>query len=58
MPLTIGQLTTEVIAEADAQNTIGTNPGPAPTPDQQAIRAQLAALAHQAMRTRAEGFDD
>ncbi len=58
MPLTIGQLTTEVIAQTDGQTTAETGGGGAPTPEQQAIRADLAALARRAMRTRAEGFDD
>jgi len=57
MPVTIGNLTTEVVAEADEQ--AAADAGSGETPDQrQTIRAELAALARQAMRTRAEGFDD
>ena len=59
MPLTIGQLTTEVVAEADGQTAADAGSGGSGMPEQrQAIRADLAALARQAMRTRAEGFDD
>ena len=59
MPLTIGQLTPEVVAEADGQTTADAGGGGTAMPEQQqAIRADLAALARQAMRTRAEGFDD
>jgi hypothetical protein len=57
MPVTIGNLTTEVVAEADEQ--AAADAGSGDTPDQrQTVRAELAALARQAMRTRAEGFDD
>jgi hypothetical protein len=57
MPVTIGNLTTEVVAEADEQ--AAADAGNGDTPDQrQTVRAELAALARQAMRTRAEGFDD
>jgi hypothetical protein len=60
MPLTIGELTTEVIAESP---TPGDAPAPASAPagaasDPQAVRAGLAALASELLRTRAEGFDD
>ena len=59
MPLTIGQLTTEIVAETDGQTTADAGAGGIESPEQrQAIRADLAALARQAMRTRAEGFDD
>jgi hypothetical protein len=57
MPLTIAHLTTEVIAEADDQ--AAADGGGAEVQEQrEAIRATLAALARQATRTRAEGFDD
>jgi hypothetical protein len=60
MPLTIGELTTEVIADSA---TAGDAAAPAPAPggaarDPQAERAALADLARDLMRTRAEGFDD
>jgi hypothetical protein len=59
MPLTIGQLTTEVVAETDGETAADAGPGGGSMPEsRQAIRADLAALARQAMRTRAEGFDD
>jgi hypothetical protein len=58
MPLSIGQVTAEVVAEADEQSAADAGGG-SETPEQrQAIRADLASLARQSMRTRAEGFDD
>jgi len=57
MPLTIGNLTTEVVAEGDEQAAADVGGADAPE-ERQAIRAELAALARQATRTRAEGFDD
>jgi hypothetical protein len=57
MPLTIANLTTEVIAEADDQAVADAGGGEAQE-QREAIRATLAALARQATRTRAEGFDD
>ena len=57
MPVTIGELSTEVIAEGDAPSGAT---GAAADPPQQlaAIRAQMAAVARDTTRTRAEGFDD
>ncbi len=58
MPVTIGELTTDVIAEAGD----GSAPSaPAPHDDQKdatSVRARLAVIARQVLRTRAEGFDD
>jgi hypothetical protein len=59
MPLTIGQLTTEVIAETDSESAPAPGARGGSTPEQrQETRATLAALGRQKMRTRAEGFDD
>lgn len=58
MPVTIGELTTEVVAEGGAP-AAGTTPAPVDTGiSLSGIRGDLAALARLAMRTRAEGFDD
>lgn len=60
MPLTIGQLTTEVVTEPE-----GRGPGESgvtgrpDTPEQrQAVRRDIAVIVRDEMRTRAEGFDD
>ena len=58
MPLTIGQLTTEVIAETDAESAPAPGRGGSTPEQRQETRATLAALGRQKMRTRAEGFDD
>ena len=58
MPITIGHLTTDVIAEPDNPPSAA---GPATaegSKDAGAVRTDLAAISRQAMRTRAEGFDD
>ena len=58
MPVTIGELTTEVIAEPDAHHGDG---DPAPNDDHNdmnRVRKGLAAIARQALRTCAEDFDD
>jgi hypothetical protein len=59
MPLTIGHLTTEVIAEPDAR---GADDPPAPARDAPeqvaAMRRELAVMVRNEMRTRAERFDD
>jgi hypothetical protein len=58
MPVTIGELTTEVIAEGTAPTA---EPAPAPAesaPRASSLRGELAALERLAMRTSAEGFDD
>jgi len=56
MPVTISELTTEVIAERDAHLPPAAGPG-----DAQATaptRSQIAAIVRDETRTRAEGFDD
>ncbi len=57
MPVTIGELTTEVVTEADVP-TGNARSRPEPSPDVSVVRADLAARALQRLRTRAEGFDD
>ena len=57
MPVTIGELTTDVIAEAEQIAATAETPD-RPENDPAAIRARLAAMAGQTSRTRAEGFDD
>jgi hypothetical protein len=58
MAVTIGELTTEIIAESDDQ-LAETGPVTAEkVRDMATIRTDLAAIAQQTMRTRAEGFDD
>ena len=58
MPIDIGEITTEIIAEPEER------PVPATPPDEHApaqlaaVRTQVAELARQILRTRAEGFDD
>ena len=58
MPVTIGDLTTDVIAETEQTAAAAAGPPEQPENDAAVIRARLAAIAGQAMRTRAEGFDD
>ena len=59
MPVTIGQLTTDVIVSRSAAADATAAPAPAgtaaPTPE---VRAEIAATARDEWRTRAEGFDD
>jgi hypothetical protein len=58
MPVSVGELKTEVTTESDHQMA---DARPSTTDKPQnlaAIRAQLAALARRTLRTRAEGFDD
>ncbi|MBZ5558144.1 MAG: hypothetical protein LAO77_12795 [Acidobacteriia bacterium] len=58
MPVTIGELTTEVIAE-DAAPAASAGAAAGDEPQHLTmIRAQMAAVARETMRTRAEGFDD
>jgi hypothetical protein len=58
MSVTIGDLTTEVIAEPDVRPA-ESEPATTDQPGQlAAVRARLSAIARQALRTRAEGFDD
>jgi len=58
MAVTIGELTTEVIVENDRQ-LAGATPATTDKAQQVAtIRTDLAAIGRDAMRTRAEGFDD
>jgi hypothetical protein len=57
MPVTIGELTTDVIAEAEQAAASAETPEK-PENEAAAIRARLAAVAGQTLRTRAEGFDD
>jgi len=57
MPVTIGELTTDVIAEAEQAAAAAETPDK-PENDAAAVRARIAATAGQTLRTRAEGFDD
>ncbi|MEI6668465.1 MAG: hypothetical protein WCP29_09940 [Acidobacteriota bacterium] len=57
MPVTIGELTTEVIAEADTPAGDATA-HPRDPSETAGLRAELAALLDHRVRTRAEGFDD
>lgn len=58
MPVIINQFETEVIAESDARATGATPAATGGQQDDEAIRATLASIARDALRTRAEGFDD
>lgn len=58
MPVIINDFETEVIAERDAPPA-GARPATADhQQDDAAIRATLAAIVRDTLRTRAEGFDD
>jgi hypothetical protein len=57
MPVTIGAMTAEVVAEPD-NAPAAEGPAKEGAIDVAAIRTTLATIARQAMRTRAEGFDD
>jgi len=58
MPVTIGQLTTEVIADRGAASSAAPTAGASPQAQQAAIRVQLATVVRDESRTQAEGFDD
>jgi hypothetical protein len=58
MPVSIGNLTADVVVEPDGNAGAGATPAPPPAERQASVRAELTALAREAMRTRAEGFDD
>ena len=58
MPITIGQLTTEIVTQPE-EPPAAAAAAPEARPDEIAsARTKLAAIARQALRTRAEGFDD
>lgn len=58
MPVSIGELKTEVVAEGSPQ-AFDARPSAGDKPQSLAeVRAQLAALARRTLRTCAEGFDD
>jgi hypothetical protein len=57
MPVTIDELTTEVIAESGHQSG-GDQPSTNESKPPAAIYAELAAIMRLDLRTRAEGFDD
>jgi hypothetical protein len=57
MPITVNELTTEIIAEPGQQ--LGGEPPSADTAKEPtSVRAELAAIARLDLRIRAEGFDD
>jgi hypothetical protein len=58
MPVTIGHLTTDVIAEPDDPPSSAGPAEPEGSNNTGAVRVNLAAISRQAMRTRSEGFDD
>jgi hypothetical protein len=58
MAVTIGELTTEVIAEPDKQLAGSGVPSVNKAEEHAMIRTELATILRQALRTRAEGFDD
>ena len=58
MPVTIGQPTTEIVAQPE-EPPAGAAAAPEARPEDIAsARTRLAAIVRQALRTRAEGFDD
>lgn len=57
MPITVNELTTEIIAEP-AQQLGGAPPSADTANDLTSARAELAAVARLDLRIRAEGFDD
>jgi hypothetical protein len=57
MPVTVGEISNEVIVESDQQLTGGAQPMIQPK-QIATIRSELASIARIALRTRAEGFDD
>ena len=58
MPVTIGQLTTDIIADRSAPPATPARAAASPPDQQAAIRVQLSTLARNQSRTQAEGFDD
>jgi hypothetical protein len=58
MPLSIGELTTDVIAEGASPEASSAPASTDAAKDPQSVRAELSAVARDLMRTRAEGFDD
>jgi len=57
MPITVNELTTEIVAEP-AQQLDGAPPSADTAKDLTSVRAALAAIVRLDLRTRAEGFDD
>jgi hypothetical protein len=57
MPITVNELTTEIIAEP-AQQLGGAPPSADTAKDLTSARAELAAVARLDLRIRAESFDD
>ena len=57
MPVTVGEISSEVIVEADQQLAGGAQTMNQPR-QLASIRTELAAIARIALRTRADGFDD
>ena len=58
MAVTIGQLTTEIVTQPE-EPPAGAAAAPEARPDEIAsARTKLVAIVRQALRTRAEGFDD
>ena len=58
MPVTIGELTTEVIAESDARESDTDSTAENNEKDAANVQAALAAMARRARRTCADDFDD
>jgi len=58
MPVTIGQLTTEIVVQPEEPPAGAAAAPEARSEDIASARARLAAIVRQALRTRAEGFDD
>ena len=57
MPITVNELTTEIIAEP-GQQMGGAPPSADTAKELTGVRAELAAIARLDLRLRAEGFDD
>jgi hypothetical protein len=57
MPITVNELTTEIIAEP-GQQMGGAPPSADTAKELTSVRAELAAIARLDLRLRAEGFDD
>ena len=58
MPITIGQVTTEIVARPEEAPAPAAAPAATQATQLATVRAQMAAIARQIMRTRAQGFDD
>ena len=58
MPVTIGELTTEVIAEPDTRGSDSDHAPDDKQKDAVAVQSSLVAIARRALRTSAEDFDD